>query len=178
MLLKEVVWPQSWLMYFPPVLTLLFCFSVVKWIKEFKANKTVNFNVYQRNYPSISSVLDDQWPTGREDLSGRTWVPFLMRGSALRTGVGESRRHENTVHSKALLLSSLDPSFSMHEELLIHILRPWASVLRAWIVYYYLEQRCLWYDNYATVFLGMWKMMSTKDLSCCGVQSPSVWAKS
>lgn len=73
----------------------------------------------------------------------------------LRTGVGEIHRHESTVHSKAFLLSSLDPSFSMREELLIHILRPWASVLGAWIVYYYLEQRCLQYDNYATVFLGM-----------------------
>lgn len=66
----------------------------------------------------------------------------------------------------------------MCEELLIDILRLWASVLRAWIVYYYLEQRCLWYGYYATVSLGTYKMTFMKDLRHCGVQWQSIWAKS
>lgn len=71
MLLKEVVWLQSWLMHFVPSVDppLLYLSGEMDWgiqLDKQKANKKVIFNVCQRIYSWVARVLGDHWSPGRK----------------------------------------------------------------------------------------------------------------
>lgn len=79
MLLKVAIWPQSCLTYLPPVLTLLFQFSVVKWIRKFnwinrRPAKKAILMCNRGITPEFARILGDHWsPRRRKGLGYPSW---------------------------------------------------------------------------------------------------------